>query len=490
MKQKRILASLLAALLLTSTVTGCGSDTVTDTTNADNTAIPTDTVETETERVLWQDLSKTDLGGYDFRIIEYTPAAETGANMLHGDAEELTGEVVNDAIYNRNIAVEDTFNCVISTEGVNWGQAASALEKSVTAGDDNYSLGMDTPGTISPLMMKNVLLNLYTVPNMELSNPWYNQKQVESFTVQDKLFFFMGDLSFSTLMFGACMIYNLDLADRLGLEYIYDVVMEHQWTLDKMYEMTEGVSQDLNGDGEFKEADDQFAYAMRDSGNMMNFMFSSDTNFIEYDTATNTFVNTFDLEKVSSIVEKMNKNYNDGHRGIDSEDHTKLFQECRVLMRSAYVGGLVNHQDMEDAFAPIPYPLYDTEQPEYLSMMTGSVQVMAIPTTVTDPAAVGLIIEAMSEHSHGELNDAVYERVLSYQTMRSEDAMDILKLIHESLIVDFGYLTALGQADNMKWVVGNLVMKNSTDVASYYAKYKDALESFYADMLEDFTNLG
>lgn len=79
---------------------------------------------------------------------------------------------------------------------------------------------------------------------------------------------------------------------------------------------------------------------------------------------------------------------------------------------------------------------------------------------------------------------------LSYQTMRSEDAMDILKRIHKSLIVDFGYLTALGQADNMKWVVGNLVVKNSTDVASYYAKYKDALESFYADMLEDFTNLG
>lgn len=98
MKQKRIFASLLAALLLTSCVTGCGSDTVTDTTNADTTATPTDTVETETERVLWQDLSKTDLGGYDFRIIEYTPAAETGANMLHGDAEELTGEVVNDAV--------------------------------------------------------------------------------------------------------------------------------------------------------------------------------------------------------------------------------------------------------------------------------------------------------------------------------------------------------------------------------------------------------
>lgn len=486
MKNKRLLAMLLAALLLT---TSCAGGTTSDTVDTTATVANTD-VETETTYVMWQNLPKNDLGGYDFQIIEYMPDAATGATILHGDAEELTGEVINDAIYNRNRAVEDTFNCKITTEGVNWGQAASALEKAVTAGDDTYSMGMDAPGSITSLMMKNALLNLYSVENMDLSNEWYNQKQIDNFTVQDKLFFFMGDISYSTLMFGACMIYNIDLAERLGLEDIHDVVVEYRWTLDKMYEMTEGVSQDLNGDGEYKENDDQFAYAISDSGNLMNFMFSSDTKFIDYDKNSDTFVNTFNLEKVSSIVEKMNKNFNDSHRGLDADDYTKVFNDCRVLMRSAYVGGLINHQDMEDAFAPIPYPLYDEEQTDYLSMMTGSVQVMAIPTTVSDPAAVGLIVEAMSEHSHGELNDAVYERVLSYQTMRSEDAMEILKLIHESLIVDFGYLTASGQADNMKWVVGNLVSKGSTDVASYYAKYKDALEDFYADMLEDFADLG
>jgi len=190
-------------------------------------------------------------------------------------------------------------------------------------------------------------------------------------------------------------------------------------------------------------------------------------------------------------VEKMYRNFHDSNRGVDAKDYTKLFNDSRVLLRSAYVGSCINHQEMEDAFTPIPYPKFDTAQEEYLSMMTGSVQEMGIPTTVSDAAAVGLIVEAMSEHSAGELNDAVYEKVLSYQTMRSEDAMEILKIIHESLIVDFGYLTATGNADKMKWIVGDLVVgKKSTDVASHVAKYEKALVDFYDKMLADFTELG
>ncbi len=482
--------SLFLVLLLLAQLIACGNAESTT-----ETAIETHTetvTETEPAYVMWQNLPNTTLNGYDFKILEYMPVADTGATMLHGDALEVTGEAINDAIYNRNREVEERFDVTISTEGVDWGRVASNLEKAVSAGDDTYSIGMGTPSGMVSLMLKNALLNLYKVENMNLSNPWYTQKQVESFTIQDKLFIFMGDISYSTLMFGACMIYNVDMAERIGLPYIYDVVTSGEWTIDKMYEMTEGVAQDLNGDGEFKETDDQFAYTCQPSANMMNFMFSSDANFIRYDDQTDTFVNSFDLDKVQTIVEKMYKNFHDSNRGLEAKDYTTLFNDCRVLIRSAYVGSCINHQIMEDTFTPIPYPKYDTVQAEYLSMMTGSVQTMGIPTTVSDTVAVGLVVEAMSEHSAGELNDAVYEKVLSYQTMRSEDALEILHIIHDSLIVDFGYLTASsGNADKMKWVVGDLVVgKKSTDLASHYAKLKPGLEDFYEKLLVDFTALG
>ncbi|MBO4932364.1 MAG: hypothetical protein J6I42_09295 [Clostridia bacterium] len=497
MSAKKKILALLLALLMAASAVGCASDNTADGASdttasaADNTALEeTDPVETEPEYVMWENLPAATLDGFEFKIVEYTPGKDTGATILHGDAEELTGEVINDAIYNRNRAVEERFDVKITTQGEAWGGAAAIVQKNANAGDDEYSMAMDAPSTMVTASLQNTLLNLYSVPNMNLENPWYNQKQIEGFTVRDKLYYWLGDISYSTLMFGACMIYNVDLAARYDLPYIYDLIMEGEWTIDKMYEITETIPADLNGDGKFTEGEDQFAYACSDSGNLMNFQFSSGENFIKYDKQLDAFVDTYNVERMQSIVEKMYSFFYDKNRGLDADDYTALFNDCRLLLRSAYVGSCVNHQEMEDAFTPVPYPKYDTNQAEYLSMMTGSVQVMGIPITVGNPEAVGLIVEALSEHSAGDLNDAVYEKVLSYQTMRSADASEILKVIHESLIVDYGYLNTTGGADGMKWTVGRLVVEQkSTDVASYYAKLQKTLAKFYETYLKNYDKL-
>lgn len=497
MSAKKKILALLLALVMASSAVGCASDNTADGTEetaapaADNTALEeTDPVETEPEYVLWENLPQTTLDGFEFKIVEYTPNADSGATVLHGDATEMTGEVINDAIFERNRAVEERLDVKITTQGESWGTPSAMTRNNVAAGDDAFSMIMDAPGNVVGVATSNNLLNLHNIDTIQLENPWYSQNQIENFTILDKLYFWMGDISYSTLMFGACMIYNLGIAERYELPYIYDIITEGEWTIDKMYEITETIPADLNGDGQFKEADDQFAYACGGSGNLMNFQFSSGENFIEYDKATKSFVDTYNVDRMQTIVEKMYKNFHDSNRGINAADYTALFNDGRVLMRSAYVGSCVNHQDMEDAFTPIPYPKYDTAQEDYLSMMTGSVQVMGIPVTVGNPEAVGLVIEAMSEHSAGDLNDAVYEKVLSYQTMRSEDAVEILKIIHESLIIDFGYLTATGSADAAKWTVGQLVVEQqSTDVASYYAKIEKVVSKFYSTMLKTYEGL-
>jgi len=487
---KKLLSLLLAGIVLTSTAcssSGSAGDASGKDQQADN--IVTEPVETEPEYIMWEHLPEETLDGFAFRIIESQSDAVTGAIYVHGNAEELTGEAINDAIYNRNRAVEEQFDVVITTE-VSSGKASDVLQKAVTAGNNTYALGMDVPGYMYGLMMKNSLLNLKNVEHMDITRPWYNQKQVENFTIQDKLYVFMGDFAYSTLMFGGCLVYNLDIAEENGLPDIYETVVNGEWTLDTMHEHTAGAAQDLNGDGKMLEDDDQFVFAIRASGNLMNFMFCCDANFMKYDAQADMFLNTFDVEKMQTIVEKTYNTFYDENRGIVAKDYEKLFNDGRLLMRTAYIGSCINHQDMEDNFTPIPNPKFDTAQESYLSMMTGSVLCMGIPNTVDNPSAVGLVIEAMSEHSAGELNDAVYERVLSYQTMRSEQAMEILQIIHKSLIVDFGYLTATGSADKLKWVVGDLVVtKKSTDVASHYAKYEKALETFCADLLEDIAEL-
>ena len=489
---KRLLSAMLALCLLLPSCAG-GQEEPQSTADQQS-AVPAaqevpaaETEPEETERVLWENLPEMTLDGYEFRFLESPRWADTGATVPHGDVEELNGEAINDALYNRNRAVEARFDTVITTNVDS--SVTGIITKSVKSGDDVYSAAMTSPTEMLNITLSNGFRDLYHVDYINLENPWYNQLQIDKFTIHDKLYFFMGDVSYSTLMFGACLIYNVDLGVREELDNIHDVIISGDWTLDKMYSMTEGVARDLNGDGAFIEGDDQFVYAMNDSGNLMNFQYSSGEAFVRYDKEAGTFVDIFNVDRMQTIIEKMIRFYHDGNRGLQSKDYTALFNSGMVLMRSAYVGSCVNHREMEDTFTPIPYPKFDTAQERYLSMMTGSVLPVGIPSTVQNVDAVGLILEALSEHSSGELNRAVYEQVLAYQTMRNEDAYEILRLIHDGLIVDIGYLTLTGGGEPLKWIMGNLVVPANNNVASFYEKHKKTVDKFYEKLNEKFIGL-
>ena len=112
MNRKSVLAMLLASLMLVGTV-GCG-DAGSDETTADTSAADTVAVETEPEITFesvaagYQD---RDYGGYTFRVGVRDVVDWQTMDVI---AEEVTGEVINDAVYNRNVALEDAMNVKVT----------------------------------------------------------------------------------------------------------------------------------------------------------------------------------------------------------------------------------------------------------------------------------------------------------------------------------------------------------------------------------------
>ena len=106
MKRKN-LALLLALLMLASSMTACGeatdAETGADTTAAD-TVVEKETTELEARLALPDNLPDRDFDGYDFRVL--TRNRDDFINDV-GAELELTGDVADDAIYNRNLAVQD-----------------------------------------------------------------------------------------------------------------------------------------------------------------------------------------------------------------------------------------------------------------------------------------------------------------------------------------------------------------------------------------------
>lgn len=463
-----------------------------DTTTAATTAgdVTTTTAETaapETEPPMWSTLPDIKLDGYTFNIIEAEAAEATGITVPQGFATEMTGELINDEVYKRNMAVAERFGVTITSTVDTAKKVRQTVTNLVESGDDSYQLVMNTPAQSQTMTLANTLYNLYDIENINLKNPWYNQGQISDFTIKDKLYYFMGDISYATMLFGASFVYNTTLADNLKLPDIYEIVKSGDWTLDEMIKHTADVAQDLNGDSKFVEADDQFAVAFRVSSNLMNFQYCCGETFIEYDDANDTFKNVFDLEKMQNIVDKVDVIMNQNNRSLFADDYVALFNAGRTLMRTTYLGAMFEHRDMKDDFMPIPYPKYDKSQEKYYSMMTASCLVMSIPKSVKDTASAGLIIEAMSECSAGDLKEAVYDRLLSYQTMRDEKSLEMLKLITDGLIIDYGYLTDTKK--NIRFIVGDVVGDKKGTLSSVYAAQQGVVEAFYDDLLKSYEAL-
>ena len=106
MRNKRILCAILAAMLLAGfALTSCGNERGTETTSGSaNTETKT---ETETEPETKATMATTaaqytgrDYGGYAVRIADRDAQGDWDTFDVY--AEEITGEVINDAVYSRN----------------------------------------------------------------------------------------------------------------------------------------------------------------------------------------------------------------------------------------------------------------------------------------------------------------------------------------------------------------------------------------------------
>ena len=201
---KRILSLLLAVLLPASaTACGNGSAKTDETTNASDTnGGNAETASTETA------LTDALPDGLDFGGATYTIYAredlEWGTEMY---VDELTGEIVNDAIYNRSRNVDERLNVAITqvtAPGI-WGNETSfneAIRSAVMAGDSSYQLVAGYAYYITALATDGLFMNLLDVPHIDFEKPWWNSDLRDELTLYDQLYFACGDLSLTLLSSG------------------------------------------------------------------------------------------------------------------------------------------------------------------------------------------------------------------------------------------------------------------------------------------------
>lgn len=448
--------------------------------SSDETPEITETV--EEEEVISDNLPDMNYEGYTFNIVCYFDDI--------GFIEEETGEVLNDAIFRRDNAVEDRFN--IELVGVESGDSVNDIRICAQAGTQDYDIGLVHMVNGASAASSGIYYPLNKLDYINIDKPWWDSDCLEAFSVGDNMLLLCGMAQPMAMLRSSCLAFNKNQFDNLGMQYPYTYVYEGNWTLDKMYDILKDTNRDLDGDGKFTEDNDFYGFSSWYLDSPYSFYYGAggtitrkDENNVPYIDMQLEF-NAAVYEKIYKIVRGTNSNYH-----TDSGNYYNAyttFTNGRVLIVECSLSHFKDDafRNMEEDYGVLPMPMFDENQEHYYSFVNGCVDMLCVPISVADTDRTGIIIEGIASASYSYIYDALFEVTAKAKSARDEDSTKMMDLIMEYRAFDFAYAHLYSQS--ITQFVRDLLVADSTDVASTFSKNEklitkvmDKLVSSYQD---------
>ncbi len=473
--KKSVISMLLALLAVGGTVlSSCGDageDVSKTTENGQKETVPADTEAVTEEPSALEKLPAEDYNGYEFHILHEN---QDDRQMDITTVGEENGDTMNDLVYRRNVAVEEKYNIKFVSDDTDMGKVNETLQKDVTAGLTSYDLYFQNR-TLVPLASGGYLYVLNDLPNLDLSNEWWDKDALSGLSIANKTYFATGDISPTNLMTSSCIVFNKRLFQNNDMEFPYQAVKNDTWTLDRLVEMTKGLSNDVNGDGKYMYGDDIFGYTswsfdspyalFYGAGGMLTEKGSDDIPAIRYD-----------MDKITSIFEKMyqlvveNDSYYVTDVAIVKQAYENFANGNAYMSDTTFEKINTFLRDMKDDFGIVPYPKYDASQTSYAACVNGAGDYIIIPNNSADAARTGMITEALAAGAYDMITPSLYDVIIKTKNARDEDSAEMINLIIRNRVFDPGFI----YQTNGYNAIQMMLMNKKRDIASELTKTQKA----------------
>ena len=454
----KAISLILAALMCASVLVSCGgkTDPVDTTTAANNdtqlTAEATTTTVAETESPYDENgFLKDDLpadlkyDGKSLSILYWNDVARP-----EFEVEQQTGDLISDAIFLRNAAVEDRLDMDLKWTGIPgsyWVQEDFVRQ----AANDVHSGGeFDVFASYSmaavTMTLQGLFRNLMEADHLNLDQPWWPQSLAENSTVNGQLYFCSGDISTNLLNQMFIMLFNKKLAEEYHLPDLYEIVNNGEWTIDKMTELAENAYSDLNGNST-PDAADQFGISVRQHLVFDSFFISSNLHSLEKD-ANGTLIVSDELtsEKAHNLVGKVISIFHESNYAAYPTVVEGWSNEGFADGRALFIIDLSNVTS-SDAFADtavtygvLPTPKHDAEQEKHITCLEFGFTMYSASITVDDAKRdmIGAMLECMASEAYRTVTPAVFETAMKLKY--SSDSADsvMYDIIRDGISFDTG----------------------------------------------------
>ena len=483
-KVKKSAAFVLAVvMLLLSSCGNASNDSQTNNTassvNNQNIEKTTESAQSgeQTETSVLDTLPKADFGGETIRTITMN---EIWWQLTEISSEELTGEVINDAIYNRNLETENRLNIKFEVEYRNV-DIGSEVRSSIMAGESNFDFIMSKMNTSGALAQEDLFLDFNNITSLDMTNPAWDQNANDYFSVLGKLYYGVSDISLGKNEAIWVYMFNKNMLKDFNLEDPYELVKNGKWTFDKSYEMMEAVAADLDGDGKFTDAD-RFGLATHNV-NYYALLIGGGEPLAEIGNNGSPSITAGD-DRFTAVYDKISSLFGKDNYSL-MEYEGKVFMEGRALLCGQVMACVRLFREMEDDFGIIPVPKYDEAQSQYYSyVIPYDVFAASIPITSKDPEMTGTVLQTMAILSDYYITPAYYDVTIQGKGLRDEESLEMLDLIRDTTVYD------LAMMYNWASFAGNLAtdLQNQKEFASNYKRKQKAIDKEIQKMIDNFSN--
>jgi ABC-type sugar transport system, periplasmic component len=477
---KSISFFLAALLVLSSLISSCANGTdksaSEETTSA---ATEAETSEADVRNAISDGLTDTDYGGKQFRIYSSTGRETTFYT------DEQNGEVINDAIYTAIGTTEERFNVDIvniDSGGDDVGHS-DKIRTAITSGEDAFDIAENHDALSGTLALQGLFLNLYNIPHLDFTKPWWPSNAVDSLTYRGQMYLASSNISYRGFHWTRVLFFNKNLFTDYNMEEPYTYVFDGTWTLDKFISLTKDTYTDVNGNSQVDD-DDLFGYVAK--GPIYCYLEQYGLDPVEK-TEDGELVLGVNNERTITLVEKMYSLLHES-KGGTIKDYTTaetMFSSDRALFAFGEIGDAVDKYRYTDVnYGIVMQPKLDETQESYLAEYTD--RFMLFPITAADTDFVGTIFEAMSAEGYKKIYPAYYEIALKQKFTYDDESVKVLEIINDVRVLDFSYV----YCSDINGMLNTLLYGSpSKDFASLYAKSEKSLNTKLKQITKSYEKL-
>lgn len=494
--KKRLLVLFMAVILaILPVLTACGGTTTNEPQNTtdDSKTVQDNGGEEDINSASEYEYPELNMDGRDFRILNCDPVWNFLTQIY---VEEANGEVLNDAIFNRNKFIEDKFNINITELTADIGAIETRTRTTVQAGDDAYEVifcPRSNNAPIGTLITQGLFYNLDNIPEINLEGNWWKTSTIESSRLGDNngIYFLQSEIALMTLQGVWCLFFNETMMQNLGIEFPYQLVRDGKWTLDRLNEYTKA-GMNLNGDDSYNwTVSGNSVYGMTSPDNAMTALIVGlNEHFIKKD-ANNMPYLAIESERFYSGIDKIvsmtgtSGQYMEANddRNSSTKNYEVLFEQGRSFFISAEFKSADLFRGMENSLGIVPMPKYDESQENYSHMIFRQCPVLVVPQTNSIPHETGTIIDAMEYRSHTEVTPVYYDITLSFKGLRNDDSIEMMHIINNSISLDLG--TTYDMARQLSDDIKAALVKGKIDIVSIIERRKASIETNITKTLDE-----